>query len=209
MTAGEIYSKMTLSTSAPKPRHHTFRRLIEQLWPSSVGLEIGAGRCHVGRLLKSANHSVIALDRYGPTQAQAPGIQYINCDLGLVAQYRFEAEQFDWILADNVLEHLPNFRAILDCSLAWLKRDGYMIVSVPNGNTLKRFVSSKHRAEIYRPVEHVNIFEGMTLDSALSGSGFRRRAVAFLPTGGFEISVLFSLLGFAPFGLYRFYSVGR
>jgi SAM-dependent methyltransferase len=208
-TAGEIYARMTLSTSAPKARHYTFARLIERSWSSSMGLEVGAGRCHVGRLLRGGQHSVVALDRYGPTPPEAPGIQFIDCDLASVTPDRFAAEQFDWILADNVLEHLPQFRAILDCSYAWLKRDGYLIVSVPNGNTLKRFAGARHRAEVHRPVEHVNIFDGNTLDAALARSGFKRRSVAFLPAGAFEVSVLLSLLGMAPFGLYRVYSAAR
>lgn len=205
-TDGEIYSRMTLSASAPKPRHYTFTRLIRRMWTSSAGLEVGAGRCHVGRLLDASRHSVIALDRYGTSEVRVPGVEFIDCDIGRVARDRFEHERFDWVLADNVLEHLPSFRWILDCSHVWLRPGGCMIVAVPNGNTLKRFLGAKHRAEMYRPVEHVNIFEGATLDSALARSGFRRKPVMFLPSSGFEFSVLLSLLGIAPFGLYRFYT---
>lgn len=206
-TAGQIYSRMMLSSGAPKRRHFLFRRLIEKLWDSSLGLELGAGRCHVGRLLAPGRHSVIAVDKYDEIPPAHNGIKFISADLITIERAQLPLAHFDWILIDNVLEHLPAFRPVLDCSRAWLKDDGWLLVSVPNGNTLKRIAGERQRAEIYRPVEHVNIFDGRTLDTAIGASGFRRKAIRFVPKDVFESSALASLLGFAPLGLYRAYVV--
>lgn len=78
-----------------------------------------------------------------------------------------------------------------------------MIVSVPIGRTLKRFLGRRYRAEIFRPVEHVNVLDGGTLDAAFKRFGFTRRARLFVPISVLEASVLRSLFGFALFGLYK------
>lgn len=204
-TKGEIYESLNFSLGAPEKRHYAFKKIIEKLWQSSTGLELGAGYCHVGNML-SENQQVVAVDKYGQASLSKSGkVSYLDLNLMTLEMSQFAKEAFDYVLIDNVLEHLPSYRNLLEYSRFWLKNSGCIIVAVPNGRTIKRFIGEKERSEIHRPVEHVNIFVGNTLDKCFSEYGFVRSTITFLPKSIFEICFLMSLLGFAPFGLYRVY----
>lgn len=202
---GEIYARMPLSASRPKPRHTVFAELIDRLHPASTGLEFGAGACHAGRRLAGAGHRVVAVDQYSGRAEPCPGIDFVDADCTALPPERFPAASFDWILADNVLEHLPRYRELMDNCKRWLKPGGLLVASVPNAHTLAQFVSARHRRQVYRPVEHVNNFTAASLDALFAQIGCRRVRAPVRVRSMFEFSVWLSVNAAPPFGLYRVY----
>lgn len=201
-THGEVYASMTLSASLPKRRHRLFARLLPVL--GARGLELGSGACHVGRLVGS-EVSVTAVDANPQCDGAPAHLEFVDANITALEDSAFPAESFDWVLIDNVLEHLPSFVDLLAQARRWLKAEGRIVVSVPNGRTLRRHLGGRHLREVFRPVEHVNIFDPATLDGAFARVDCIPTRAFLLPKNVFEVGAVSSLLGWAPFGLYRAY----
>ena len=204
-TEGQIYAHSALSMDAPRPRHHALARLIRVAGLGRTGLELGSGACHVGRLLPS-DHGVTAIDRKPRSAGAGENLRFIDADITALADDIYPLASADWILLDNVLEHLPAFMPLLAQARRWLAPGGRFLVSVPNGRTLRRWLGGRQLREVYRPVEHVNIFDPATLDAAFASIGAAPQRIGMRPRSVFEAAMAASLLGWAPFGLYRVYA---
>ena len=204
-TNGEIYEALALAAPRVRPRHRVLARMLTRRHPQgSTGLDLGCGVSHVSRLL-GPEHRVTAVDRALRNDDAPAHVRFVDADILVLRDADLPTAGFDWILVDNVLEHLPRFEELLAHCSHWLATGGRVLVCVPNGATLRRLLGGRHRREVYRPVEHVNIFERRTLDRALARAGLQPKAWALLPRSPFEAGVAASLLGWAPFGLYRSY----
>ena len=202
-TAGQIYGRMLLSGAREAPRHRSFARLLAGACPDGARvLDLGSGASHVGRRLPPS-FSVTAVDTHPNTDGAPPHVHFRDANITALPDDAFEPGSFDWVILDNVLEHLPAFAPLLAQARRWLVPGGRLLAVVPNGRTLKRHLGGRQLREVYRPVEHVNIFEGRTLDAALRRAGLVPVAQPFAPRSVFEAAVAASLLGWAPFGLYR------
>lgn len=201
---GEIYASQKLAAGVHHSRHDTFVRIISHELQISNGLEVGAGSCHVGKKLSRLGHSITAVDKY-VANSEDEGVRFVEGDcIGLPSDL-FKPKSFDWILADNILEHLPRCDNLVKNMVHWLKDGGFVLVSVPNGRTLKRFFSREHRLQLYRPIEHINIFTPHTLDGLFKSYGMCRRGTTFRIQSFFDCMLKASIFGITPFGIYRCY----
>jgi SAM-dependent methyltransferase len=202
-TAGQIYGRMLLSGEREAPRHRSFARLLAGACPDGARvLDLGSGACHVGRRLPPS-FEVTAVDTHPNAEGAPAHVSFRDANITALPDSTFPARSFDWVILDNVLEHLPAFSGLLGQARRWLAPGGRLLVVVPNGRTLKRHLGGRQLREVFRPVEHVNIFEGRTLDAALRRADLEPVAQPFAPRSVFEAAVAASLLGWAPFGLYR------
>jgi SAM-dependent methyltransferase len=157
-------------------------------WPEEDGegrsiLDFG---CHSGEKLvrwQRSGWSVAGIDLNEGAIAQARrrlpegkfwGGDLLNLDI---------SERFDFIRADNVVEHLLEPLPYLRALHRLLKRNGRMRVFVPNERGLSARVVGRYSYVYWIPF-HVNVFSVPTLRAALEKAGFQQvECYAFAPVG--------------------------
>jgi len=96
------------------------------------GLDIGCGMGHLISLLQDKqwivgidiNHKLL---KYGREHLQARNILTASA-----TKLPFRDESFDWIIANQVIEHISNYHSFLDEALRVLKAGGRIFISTPN-----------------------------------------------------------------------------
>ena len=92
--------------------------------------------------------------------AAASDINNVSFDVALFESLSNRADRYDLVLCSSVLEYLPNLETELARLAALLRKDGRMIVSLPNGRSrYRRFERLAYcltrRPRYYRHVRHV------------------------------------------------------
>lgn len=156
--------------------------LVQRFKPQGCLLDVGAGD---GRFLEQARKAGFAVEG---TEVSEAGIERA-CARGVVLRkgqlldFDFADQSFDVITMWHILEHLPNPGEVLQKLCAWLKRDGILIVAVPNeshaiwksrmklGRAGGAFCKLMPGQEV-----HLTCFQPGTLKRALKRAGFRVQA---------------------------------
>ncbi len=152
-------------------------------------LDFGAGRGTLTRRLQESGRfaSVSGVDLY-PRSAEVPeSICWERADLN--GSTPFPAGSFDLVVASEVIEHLENPRAM--CRELWriLKTGGLAIISTPNVETLRSWVSAVLRGYFveFSPGNypaHITPLMRIDLERALQECGFAVEAVSYSRRGG-------------------------
>jgi len=66
----------------------------------------------------------------------------------------FNDESIDLLIANQVLEHIPNLREVLDTIEKKISKGGFVLIAVPNGEQNKNILSKGP----FHPLEHINTF---------------------------------------------------
>src|SRR5579871_12021 len=112
--------------------HYYARQMVGS---NQTVLDIGAGEGFFAQELVADGNRVSGIDNRQLSSEDSPFEQYFTADLedGIAPVIRqLENKRFDRVLLLDVLEHLRNPDQILRQSHEVLKRDGFLIVSVPN-----------------------------------------------------------------------------
>ncbi len=75
---------------------------------------------------------------------------------------------FDFILLNQVLEHIPNPKKLIEDVYLLLKSGGLMVVSVPNANKSLNIIEKGP----FQPLEHINCFTPNSLKKIVEKSNF-------------------------------------
>jgi len=160
-------------------------------------LELGAANGHVTKELKARGNSVVAVEMEealrGELEAITDSVVITDLDdLDLID--KVAREQFDVVLAGDVLEHTIHTRLILEEIRQLLKPGGYLVISVPNiahGDVRLALLNGEFR---YRDVgildrTHRTFFTRETLIEFLTANGFHNLEVfaSTTPVGTTEI----------------------
>jgi len=111
--------------------------LIEDLFVNSEQknlLELGCGDGYQSQLLHKYFKSIISTDLNESRMnfdLKNLGIKLEVLDAECVGE-RFNKESFDFIFSSNLLEHLPNYNKCLNGISKVLKKDGLIIIILPN-----------------------------------------------------------------------------
>ena len=93
--------------------------------------------------------------------------------------------QFDTVIADHVLEHVDDPRALLERIRKWLAPNGALIVGVPNANSIHRLAAVK-MGLLKSPTQlnerdvalgHRRVYTLTALESEITAAGFERQHV--------------------------------
>jgi SAM-dependent methyltransferase len=128
-----------------------------RLAPNKRVLELGCGMGYGAALLAAPARQVIALDNSAVTilealaRYDAPGLHFL---IASASQLPFPDASFDLIVAFEVIEHLPDWPALLDQARRLLAPHGQFMVSTPN-----RLYYAKSRAESGPNPFHSHEFE--------------------------------------------------
>jgi len=116
---------------APYDTHAQILKVIE---PEKLVLEVGCGSGHFSECLTNQRCRVVGmeLDSEAAKSAESHCERVIVCDLNELPTLPYPLEFFDVLLFLDVLEHLIEPIAVLKHLLPYAKRDGQVILSIPN-----------------------------------------------------------------------------
>lgn len=134
-------------------------------------LDVG---CNIGLLLKIFEKDGwdaigIELSEKAANYAIKEGHKVFQKELG---EIKFNRNSFDVITLVHVLEHIENLNGFLDKVRKNLKRNGLLIVSAPNFNSLSAKVLRSRWAHLHSE-QHLWYFTRETLSSILENKGFK------------------------------------
>lgn len=200
------YYDQNLATVKIKSRHKYLARILKKFNNKNI-LDIGAGNYLAALSIKNNFKPLIytGIDmNYNENANQIININQINCDT-------FKAldelkNKYDFIILDNILEHLENPRIILEKIKMHSRKNTIIYVSVPNKYNLKNF--RDFNREYHHPSEHIQVFTNRSLNKLFYFCGFKQlkffRRVEFLSS---YFHILTSLLGFPIFGIYKVFII--
>ena len=200
------YYDQNLATLKLKSRHRYLARILKKFNNKNI-LDIGAGNYLAALLIKNYFKPLIytGIDmNYNKNANQITNLNQINGDT-------FKAldglkNKYDFIILDNILEHLENPRIILDKIKMISRKNTIIYVSVPNKYNLKNF--RDFNREYHHPSEHIQVFTNKSIHKLFYVCGFKQlnffRRFEFLSS---HLHILISLLGFPIFGIYKVFII--
>lgn len=152
-----------------------FRKRIKTIKKYKTNPRILDVGCGAGFFLEVAKKE--GWDIYG-TEISEFASEYARCNLGLnvitgeLQKIKFENEFFDVITLWHILEHIPYPLDFLSEILRIMKKDGILIIEVPNiGSYISSLVLEDW--ELLAPKEHLFYFTEDTLKKLLEKVGFK------------------------------------
>ena len=103
-------------------------------------------------------------------------------------------ESFDVVVLNHVLEHVENLQSLFAEVRRLLKKDGLLVIGVPNIGSLMASIKGDRWASL-RPEEHIWHFTPTTLRLLVNEAGFREIY--------FEAKDNYPVTGWGPFKLFR------
>ena len=202
-----LYGGLSLSPMEFEKRHYNLAYLIMKLFPLGCNiLNVGGGNHDLEELL-SNNYTCKNLDLFATSDCDDKRIYFDLVDDAVDQRSEISNLTADIIILDNVLEHIVHFnnvRRLID-----VIHPDYIYASVPNVASIKYFFK---RSKFYRPVEHINNFNGKSLDKLFHTYGYNKHSKIMKPKSLgelFDYFFQFSIYGFSLFGLYRLYKIKK
>jgi len=136
-------------------------------------LDIG---CGVGAFLDSAKHNgwnAEGLEIGLASSAYARDIKKINVTTGSIYSWEGRPDNYDAIVMMDVIEHLESPRTALERVHRWLKKDGVLMLTTPNFNSLFRRLFGQKWWVINCEDEHIFFFTAESLSALLQDIGYK------------------------------------
>ncbi|MGB9715441.1 MAG: class I SAM-dependent methyltransferase [Thermodesulfovibrionales bacterium] len=140
-------------------------------------LELGCGVGGNAPLIKDCKEyigtelSEIALERARESFGKKPNFKFIPMD---AMDLKFDNNQFDIVIATEVIEHLPNAQKMLKESFRVLKPGGKLLISSPNRDSLHLRVNRMlGYADFKCSIDHVKEYSYSEMVNMLTNEGFR------------------------------------
>lgn len=194
-------SQIYVDNPLPRRRHYAILDCLSKRGGITNVAEIGAGHGQLASLLLENGYSYLG---YEPNIERAnfcssKGIKIIN------NLFSVSPNTFDCVILDNVLEHVPSPIQLMNEIYESLKKDGIVLIVVPNANDLRKFSSKWKNKHLYIRA-HINYFTSSSLRKLAFKTGFSFEVfkVRFQPI----CNILFNLIKicwkfqFFPTGLY-------
>lgn len=108
-------------------------------------------------------------------------------------------EQFDVVVAGELIEHLSNVGNFLNGVHEHLRSDGILIMSTPNPWAFHRFKQALF-GDVYCNEEHTCWFDERTLQQVLNRHGFNLEEITYIKASDPGITSLLYELGFRVLG---------
>jgi SAM-dependent methyltransferase len=195
-------------TEVYKTRWQFIERYVRGKRVLDVGPAELMGTVHRHKLSESIHERICGLARevvgLDKSMEQVQALLKLGYDIREGDAEGFElGEQFDVIVAGELIEHLSNPGAFLECARRHLGSDGVLVLTTPNRFGLIRFLSALRRNSIpsyNKPIaKHVAFYDDNCLRDLLRRHGFSDFTVAYYewvgrPSGSFKIGILNALL---------------
>jgi 2-polyprenyl-3-methyl-5-hydroxy-6-metoxy-1,4-benzoquinol methylase len=174
-----------------------FELLVDKIVQYKMGgtlLDVGAG---VGTLVSIAGKkgfTATGVEISPWASLFARNEKGLNVLTGRLEELNLKTESYDVIVLNHVLEHVDNLRGLLLEVMRLLRKDGLLVIGVPNVGSLMANIKG-HKWASLRPEEHIWHFTPITLRLLLNKVGFREIH--------FEAKDNYPVNGWGPFKLFR------
>ncbi len=163
-------------------------RLLEKYASRGRILDVGCGAGQFLWALDAARWERTGIELSGDTVAfvksRLPSLRLLAGD---IYSSELARESFDAITFWHVLEHLPEPEAVLKRAADLIRPDGWLIVSLPNLDSLQAKLFRKYWYPFDDVPRHLHHFSGHSLDLLMDRAGFRVcRHMLFSPQVNFH-----------------------
>ncbi len=174
-------------------RNHTLKskqRLVQKVTKLKSGsvLDVGAGTGAFAHTMLQAGWKVTGLEPDATARANAL-LNYVLKLNELSVLHQLETNSFDVITMWHVLEHVHDLHGYLQTYLRILKRDGRLIIAVPNYTSYDAAVYKNYWAA-YDVPRHLYHFSPASMQVLLEQKGFLLEAVKPMWFDSFYVSML-------------------
>ncbi len=174
-------------------RNHTLKskqRLVQKVTKLKSGsvLDVGAGTGAFAHTMLQAGWKVTGLEPDATARANASLIYVLKLN-ELSVLHELETNSFDAITMWHVLEHVHDLHGYLQTYLRILKRDGRLIIAVPNYTSYDAAVYKNYWAA-YDVPRHLYHFSPASMQVLLEQKGFLLEAVKPMWFDSFYVSML-------------------
>jgi len=146
------------------------RKILKYKKGGSI-LDIGCGRGHMLSILRSKGWDVLGVELSESSSAFAREVLKIDVVNKSVEEIDFGNKSFDCITMWHVFEHLPNPSDTLQKIKLILKKDGLIVISVPNFASLQSRISKEKWFHLDLP-RHLFHFTPESISNILNQNGF-------------------------------------
>ena len=147
--------------------YRRLRRRIRSLGvgPQESGLDFGCGSGHLATYLTQSGYDIIGYDPYSATHSDAS---------------RLDGAPFDWLVAQDVLEHGPDPRATMQQLDSYVKPGGLLVLGTPNAEGIDLAQCEKYVHPLHQPF-HRHIFSLSALTQAAEDIGWSVERIWMTP----------------------------
>lgn len=171
--------RRTMKLVSPAPQLHVF--------------ELGCGSGRLLRLFKRClpeNARVSGVEISPAAAKAAAGILGVEIKVGFFEGMNYPAESFDLIMAQQVIEHVPDPPAIIREAFRTLKTGGILILETPDVRGFDRRIFSRRYWGGYHFPRHFNLFSPELLGKLVKECGFREAQSRRLISATFWITTI-------------------
>lgn len=143
-------------------------------------LDVGCGDGSLLKFLKELGWETYGIELQGSASRYAREVLGINVFSGRLEEANYPEESFDIITLLHVLEHLPDPSAILRRSHTLLRKNGLLLIEVPNFGSFEAHIFRSKWVGISAPL-HLYHFTPSTLQMILRRCGYIPVEVGFIP----------------------------
>ena len=152
---------------------------INQIDKREKVIEIGCGGGRIAnQLIKRGVDSYCGIDPSPNAikQCQKIGKEEFIC--GTLDDVKYESDQFDVCIMENILEHVPNPQYVSNEVYRMLKPHGRFIIDVPSANSLSMKLFKKESLNPWVPF-HISIFSPKSILILLRKIGFQKIIISY------------------------------
>ena len=157
-----------------EPMVPTFEKYLDIIaklgYKSGNLLDIGAATGFFMKIAEDKGFETVGIEisNFAAEKGREKGLKVITGDL---LSHRFPEKNFDVITMFDVIEHVPDPKALIKEASRVLKNGGLLVINTPDAESLWAKVLGK-RWQLIMPPEHVNYFSPKNLGDYLSKNGF-------------------------------------
>lgn len=109
-------------------------KVVNIIAKNKTVLEVGCSTGYISKRLRENNCTVfgIEIDAVAAEKAKDHCEHVLSTDIETTGQFPYNLNSFDVILFGDVLEHIRDPSAVLEKFKKFLKKDGFIVVSIPN-----------------------------------------------------------------------------
>lgn len=167
-----------------------FQEVLKSININEKILEIGCGKGDFLLNLRQKGNKVVGLEfnKQSVSDLKSSGLEVYNTS---VEEFSMKnQEEFDVVVSFQVLEHIYNVNEFLASSLKLLKKNGRLIISVPNNDS---FIKYSYPSPLNLPPHHAGWWNKKNLSSLENTLGVKLQKLIYEPLQEYHFDWYYNL----------------